>query len=75
GQPKEAYLTAFELDFRDIGYARDATGMMAAMISAALSGEADAKLMVETGLETDPFGFGERKYDQRIMASEVKGFI
>ena len=75
GEPEKAYLTAFELDFRSIGYARDATGMMAAMISAALSGDVDAKHMVKIGLETDPFGFGERKYDRRIMASEVEGLI
>jgi len=75
GEPEKAYLTAFELDFRSIGYARDATGMMAAMISAALSGDVDAKAMVKVGLETDPFGFGARKYDRRILASEMKGLL
>ncbi len=75
GEPEKAYLAAFELDFRDIGYARDATGMMAAMISAALSADVEAKDMIKIGLETDPFGYGKRKYDQRIMASEVKGLI
>ena len=71
GEPEKAYVTAFELDFRDIGYARDATGMMAAMVSAALAGGVTAREMVRISLDTDPFEFGKRKYDQRVMGVQI----
>jgi len=75
GEPEKAYSKAFELDFRDIGYARDATGMMAAMISAALAGGIAAREMIQVGLDTDPFDFGNRKYDQRVMAAQIGKFL
>jgi len=70
GEPEEAYKKAFELAFLDLGYARDATAMMAAMVSAGLGGEADARAMIEVGLETDPFGFG-----RRIMVERIRQFL
>ncbi len=70
-EPEEAYRKTFELDFRDIGYARDATAMMAAMISAALGGNISGRQMVEIGLQTDPFGYG----GGRLMANRVREFL
>lgn len=70
-EPEKAYLKAFELDFKDMGYARDATAMMAAMISAALGANISGREMIEIGLQTDPFGYGER----RVMASHVRRFL
>lgn len=70
-EPEKAYRKAFELDFIDIGYARDATAMMAAMISAALGGGIGGKEMIEIGLRTDPFGYGEG----RLMANRVRRFL
>ena len=70
-EPEEAYRKAFELDFMDIGYARDATAMMAAMISAALGGNISGREMVEVGLQTDPFGYGRG----RLMANRVRRFL
>jgi ADP-ribosylglycohydrolase len=75
GEPEKAYIKAFELDFRGIGYSRDATGMMAAMVSAALDRGATAKEVVKVGLETDPFEFGKRKYDERVIAAGVTKLI
>jgi ADP-ribosylglycohydrolase len=75
GEPEKAYVTAFELDFRDIGYARDATAMMAAMVSAALAGGVTAREMVQVALDTDPFGFGKRKYDKRVMDVQLRRFL
>jgi ADP-ribosylglycohydrolase len=60
-------LKALELDYNDLGYAKDATAMMAAMISAALGG-ANAQEMIQVGLTTDPHHFGEN----RIMAQWVR---
>jgi len=74
-EPEKAYVTAFELDFRGVGCSRDATAMMAAMVSAALGGTISAKEMVRIGLETDPFGLGKRKYDRRVMSSEVSDLL
>ena len=70
-EPEEAYRKTFELDFMDIGYARDATAMMAAMISAALGGNISGREMVEIGLQTDPFGYGRG----RLMANRVREFL
>jgi len=69
GEPDRAYVKAFELSFLDLGYARDATAMMAAMISAALGGDVSGKEMVKLGLETDPFNFR-----RRIMVHELAKF-
>ena len=55
----------------DIGYARYATAMMAAMISAALGGNISGRERVEIGLQTDPFGYG----NGRLMASRVRRFL
>ncbi|MCL4507702.1 MAG: ADP-ribosylglycohydrolase family protein [Chloroflexi bacterium] len=67
GEPERAYLKAMELAYNDIGYAKDATAMLAAMISAALGG-ADASEMIRAGLETDPHHFGEN----RVMGQWIK---
>jgi len=75
GEPEKAYVTAFELDFRDIGYARDATGMMAAMVSVAIAGGVTAREVAQAALDTDPFGFGRRKYDKRVMGVELARFL
>ena len=70
GQPTQAYLKTMELAYNDIGYAKDASAMLAAMISAALGG-ADAQEMIRAGLATDPHGFGEN----RMMAQWVRRLI
>ncbi|MGD2175197.1 MAG: ADP-ribosylglycohydrolase family protein, partial [Candidatus Brocadiaceae bacterium] len=70
-EPERAYRKAFELGFLDVGYARDATAMMAAMVSAALGGQVDARGMVEVGMCTDPFGYGER----RVMVRRIRRFL
>jgi ADP-ribosylglycohydrolase len=70
GEPDRAYAKTFELSFLDLGYARDATAMMAAMISAALGGDVSGKQMVKLALETNPFDFR-----WRIMAGELSRFL
>jgi ADP-ribosylglycohydrolase len=75
GDPEQAYRKAFELSFFDTGYARDATAMMAAMISAALTGDVSGREMVQTGLDTNPFGYGDPMFGGRVMADRIKGFL
>jgi len=70
GDPEAAYRKAFELDFFDLGYAKDATAMLAAMVSAALGG-ATGREAVEAGLNTDPFGYG----DGRVMGNRLRRFV
>jgi hypothetical protein len=70
GEPEKAYAKAFELSFLDLGYARDATAMMAAMISAALGGNVSGKEMVKLALEMDPFDLR-----RRIMVDELRKFL
>jgi len=64
--PEQAYRRAFELGFLDYGYGRDATAMMAAMISAAIGGEVTAREMIEIGLTTNPFGWQQRVMEQWV---------
>lgn len=70
GEPEKAYAKTFELSFLDLGYARDATAMMGAMVSAALGSDVSGKEMVKLALEIDPFKFG-----RRIMVHELRKFI
>ncbi len=70
-EPEEAYKKVFELDFLDIGYARDATAMLGAMVSAALGGNVSGRDLIRIGLDTDPFGF-ERG---RFMVRNVQRFL
>jgi len=70
-EPEEAYRKAFELSFLDTGYARDATAMLAAMISAGIGREVDVDHMVEAGLNTDPYGYG----GGRIMSAKIRHFM
>ncbi len=71
GEPEKAYRKAFELDLVDVGYAKDATAMLAAMISYGLKGGCTAKEMVRAGLETDPFKYGEH----RPVAAALRKFL
>lgn len=71
GEPEKAYRKAFELSFLDTGYARDATAMLAAMVSAGIGGNLDVQDMIQAGLDTDPFDYG----DGRIMARKIRQFI
>jgi ADP-ribosylglycohydrolase len=67
GEPERAYAKAVELSFAEIGFGRTATGMMAAMISAAIAGGISAKEMIKIGLETDPLtGGGQGKYSEPL---------
>jgi ADP-ribosylglycohydrolase len=75
GEPEKAYMKTLELDFLDIGYARDATAMMAAMVSAALGGGLTGRQMIEAGLRTDPLGIGRTRSGDRIMSREISKFL
>jgi ADP-ribosylglycohydrolase len=71
GDPEKAYLKAIELDFLDIGYALDATAMMAAVVSAALGGGLTGRELVQAGLDTDPLGFARAGRKGRVMVDRL----
>ena len=71
GEPEEAYRKAFELDFMDTGYARDATAIMAAMVSRAAGGAETPDEMIEAGLAADPFEYGRG----RIMGEALQDML
>ncbi len=67
GEPEKAYAKAVELSFAEIGFGRTTTGMMAAMISAAIAGGITGREMVKIGMETDPLtGRGEGDYAKSL---------
>lgn len=57
GDPEAAYRFAFELDFLDIGYARDATAILAAMIAAGFDARLSPRQAIRRGFEIDPYRF------------------
>lgn len=59
GRPDDAYRRAVELNYFDIGYANDATAILAATVAAALSdGQPSGRELVEIGIGTNPFDIG-----------------
>jgi hypothetical protein len=58
GRPVEAYKAAFTLAFYDIGYAREATALLAASIAAALAQEVTPAALFEQIVDLDPLGLG-----------------
>ncbi len=68
GDPEAAYRLAFECSFLDVGYGRDATAMMAAMVSDAAGG---GKEPVKTALEVDPFRYRKG----RVMGRAIRGAL
>ena len=61
GDPEAAYRHAFELTYDDIGYAKDATALLAAMVACGFIEDLSPREAIRRGLETDPFNFGERR--------------
>jgi ADP-ribosylglycohydrolase len=58
GQPEQAYRAAFQADFYDIGYAREAAGLLAASISLAIAQEMEPKELLDRVIELDPLHLG-----------------
>jgi hypothetical protein len=58
GDPETAYRHAFELSYQSVGYAKDATGLLAAMVVYGLDESLTPRTAIERALEVDPFKFG-----------------
>ncbi|MBC7922506.1 MAG: ADP-ribosylglycohydrolase family protein [Ferruginibacter sp.] len=55
--PARAYRETFRLSLFDIGYARDISGLTAAMVSAAMAGNATPESVLNVVRDVDPHGF------------------
>ena len=73
GDPEAAYKHAFELAYDDIGYAKDATAILAAMIAASFDEETSPRDAIRKGLEIDPFNLGARQ--RRTMVTRINQFL
>jgi hypothetical protein len=58
GQPEAAYEAAFRADFYDIGYAREAVALLAAVVSAGVVGDGLADSLYEVLISMDPLHLG-----------------
>ncbi|UCD58269.1 MAG: ADP-ribosylglycohydrolase family protein [Candidatus Hydrogenedentota bacterium] len=57
GDPEQAYRHAYLLDFMDIGYAREAVGLFAALVSV-LSGGKELRPAIDEAIRLNPFELG-----------------
>lgn len=81
GDPEAAYRHALELAYMDIGYAKDATALLAAMIAAGFDESLSPRAAIRKGLGVDPFGFGEGRRTggavpwHRTMVEHISHFL
>ena len=82
GDPAWAYEQTYQVDIFDIGYARDISGITAAMVAAALPTESTQDSVIKTVREVDPKGYfksrlvGRTSYklykEAQLIVHEVK---
>ncbi len=72
GRPEAAYRAAYTLGLFDLGYARDITGLTAALTAAAFSPAATPATFVNVMRETDPEGFFRSRLIGRIAYQQFK---
>lgn len=81
GDPEAAYRHAYELSYADIGYARDATALLAAIQAAALDENLSPRSAIRGALGLDPFRFGEGQsgslapWTPRTMVERIGHFL
>jgi ADP-ribosylglycohydrolase len=71
GDPEAAYVHAFELAYTGVGYARDATALLAAMVAAGLDGTLSPRAAIRRALAVDPFKLGA----DRTMVQYLDRFL
>lgn len=69
GAPEQAYVHAYELDFVDLGYARDLAALLAAFVAAACVGQTDWPELIQT---IDPMGYANRRLVERHAFRRLK---
>lgn len=71
GAPRTAYRRAFELAFFDLGYARDATAMLTALVSRAMTATGRMDRVI-AGVYDDPYHLGTRPIFGRVCLRHVE---
>ncbi len=66
GEPEKAYLEAYKLGIFDIGYARDITGLTAAMTSAAMQANSHLSLIEKVNEQIDPHNYFNARLTGRM---------
>ena len=71
GEPQQAYEKTFELAFCDLGYAKDATAMLATMIAMSVEGQLSPREIVQRAPDINPYaailnGFTGRQMTKRL---------
>ncbi|WKN41572.1 ADP-ribosylglycohydrolase family protein [Tunicatimonas pelagia] len=56
-QPKRAYLETYKLAVFDLGFARDISGLVGAMVAAAIQPQATSESVINTLRDVDPHGY------------------
>ncbi len=72
GRPGPAYQAAYDLGLFDLGYARDITGLTAALTAAAFAPDATPETFVQVMRETDPEGFFRSRLIGRVAYQQFK---
>jgi hypothetical protein len=75
GDPETAYKHAFELAYEDVGYAKDATALLAAMVAAGFDVSLSPREAIRRGLEVDPFRLGDNWLGKRTMVDRINQFL
>ena len=66
GDAASAYMDAYELSFFDIGYAKDITGLTAAMVAQAMHENVDFESIGQVNFSVDPMAYFESRLVGRI---------
>ena len=66
GQAQTAYMDAYELSIFDIGYAKDITGLTAAMVAQAMQDKGTIESIGQVNFRVDPMGYFESRLVGRI---------
>jgi hypothetical protein len=67
GDPKGAYVNAFDVDVYDLGFARDISAATAAMVAAAMRPDATRESVLSVLADVDPEGY----FDTRLMGRQA----
>ena len=67
GDGEATYKHAFELDFQDFGFARDAFAILATMIDLAIDGSPPPRDAIRKALEIDPYGLSSERRPRAMV--------
>ena len=75
GDPEMAYKHAFELAYEDLGYAKDATALLAAMVAGGFDDSLSPRGAIRQAMEIDPYGLADNRRHLRTMVDRINEFV